>query len=115
MQQAILDGVDVINFSISGGGSPYSDPVEQAFLDAYQAGVFVAASAGNSGPAADTVDHRGPWVTTVAASNTDRFFLSDLTLKAGSAKLKLTGASITEGIFSPTPVVQAKDFDPSGD
>jgi hypothetical protein len=59
VQQAILDGVDVINFSISGGGSPYSDPVEQAFLDAYQAGVFVAASAGNSGPAADTVEPPG--------------------------------------------------------
>ena len=34
--------------------SPYSDPVELAFLDAYDAGIFVAASAGNSGPGAGT-------------------------------------------------------------
>jgi uncharacterized repeat protein (TIGR01451 family) len=116
VQQAILDGVDVINFSISGGSNPYADVVEQAFLDAYGAGVFVAASAGNSGPAADTVDHRGPWVTTVAASHTNRFFLSEVTLQAGGgATLRLIGASITDGIAVATPVVQAKDFDPSAD
>ena len=40
--------------------NPYSDPVELAFLDAYDAGVFVAASAGNSGPGADTTDHARP-------------------------------------------------------
>ncbi len=56
------DGVNVINFSISGGGDPYSDPVELAFLDAYNAGISVNASAGNSGPAAATTDHGGPWV-----------------------------------------------------
>ena len=51
VQKAITDGVNVINFSISGGDNPYGDAVELAFLDAYNAGVFVAASAGNSGPA----------------------------------------------------------------
>ena len=111
IQQAILDGVNVINFSISGGANPYSDVVEQAFLDAYNAGIFVAASAGNSGPAADTTDHRGPWVTTVAASTTNRFFLSHLTVQAnGGATLNLTGASITEGISVATPVVLASDL-----
>jgi subtilisin family serine protease len=115
VQQAISDGVDVINFSISGGGSPYADAVELAFLDAYNAGVFVAASAGNSGPAPETTDHRGPWVTTIAASHTNRFFLSHLSVTAdGGATLELTGASITEGIHVATPVVQAKDFDPDG-
>ncbi len=50
IQQAVIDGVDVINFSISGGADPFSDPVELAFLDAYAAGIDVNASAGNSGP-----------------------------------------------------------------
>ena len=50
VQAAIGDGVNVINFSIGGGSSPYSDISELAFLDAYNAGVFVAASAGNGGP-----------------------------------------------------------------
>lgn len=110
VQKAITDGVDVINFSISGGGNPYADAVELAFLDAYNAGVFVAASAGNSGPTADTVDHRGPWVTTVAASTTDRHFLNDLTVMGDNGDtLALTGASITAGIGAFTPVVIAGD------
>ncbi len=74
VQEAIRDGVNAINFSISGGTNPYSDVVELAFLDAYAAGVFVAASAGNSGPTPETTAHRGPWVTTVAASTQDRSF-----------------------------------------
>lgn len=110
VQQAILDGVDVINFSISGGERPYESAVEQAFLDAYAAGVFVAASAGNSGPGADTVAHRGPWVTTVAASTKDRSFQSSLHLAAsGGAVLDLAGASIGAGIASAALVVVAAD------
>ncbi len=46
----MADGVDVINFSISGTQTNFRDPVEIAFLFAADAGVFVAASAGNSGP-----------------------------------------------------------------
>ncbi len=67
VSQAISDGVNVINFSISGGAQPYSDPVELAFLDATNAGISVNAAAGNSGPGAGTSDHGGPWVTTVGA------------------------------------------------
>ena len=111
IQQAVLDGVDVINYSISGGEQPYADAAELAFLDAYAAGVFVAASAGNSGPDADTVAHRGPWVTTVGASITNRLFLSILRLVAENGdELELTGTTITDGIDTLTPVV----FPPSG-
>ena len=106
VQQAILDGVDVINYSISGGTSPYTDPVELAFLDAYQAGVFVAASAGNEGPAAGTVNHLSPWVTTVAASTQRREFRSALTVTAGEESFTADGASITAGV-GPAPVVLA--------
>jgi len=110
VEQAILDKVDVINFSISGGNNPYSDIVEQAFLEAYENGVFVATSAGNSGPGADTVSHRGPWVTTVAASTSDRHFLSTVTLVANNGDtLKLVGATVTAGVTSPLPVVFATD------
>src|SRR5207249_7633562 len=61
VNQAIADGVDVINFSISGGANAYTDAVELTFLDAYAAGIIVNASAGNSGPAAATSDHAGGW------------------------------------------------------
>ncbi|MDQ7908509.1 S8 family serine peptidase [Phytohabitans sp. ZYX-F-186] len=106
--QAVLDGVDVINYSISGGASPFTDPAELAFLDAYAAGVFVAASAGNSGPGSATTDHVSPWVTTVAASTQTREFNSSLTLTSGGDTLTLKGASITAGVTAQTPVVLAE-------
>jgi len=105
--EAILDGVDVINFSISGGTDPSTDPVELAFLDAYAAGVFVAASAGNEGPGASTANHLSPWVTTVAASTQTREFASTLTLSAaGGDTFTADGASITASA-GPLPVVMA--------
>ena len=108
VQQAILDGVNVINFSISGGAQPYSDAVELAFLDAVNAGISVNASAGNSGPGAGTSDHGGPWTTTVGASTGPRQFGSTLHLTAdGGASLDIPGITLTTGISSPTPVVMA--------
>ncbi|WP_328474566.1 S8 family serine peptidase [Actinoplanes sp. NBC_00393] len=82
---AVADGVDVINYSISGSTSSFVDPVELAFLNAANAGVFVAASAGNSGPAAGTVAHNSPWVTTVAASTHDRGYEKSVTLGNGTS------------------------------
>ncbi|MDD0859117.1 S8 family serine peptidase [Arthrobacter alpinus] len=69
INQAILDGVDVLNYSISGSTTSTTDPVSLAFLSATSAGIFVAASAGNSGPTAGTVNHGAPWLTTVAATS----------------------------------------------
>ncbi len=65
IDQAVADGVDVINYSVSGTSTNFRDPVEISFMYAANAGVFVAASAGNSGPTTSTVAHpaRGspPW------------------------------------------------------
>ena len=102
VQQAILDGVNVINFSISGGAQPYSDPVELAFLDAVNAGISVNASAGNSGPGAGTSDHGGPWTTTVGASTGPRQFASTLHLTAdGGASLDIPGITLNGGHLQP--------------
>ena len=102
--EAIYDGVDVINFSISGGSNPFTDAAELAFLDAYQAGVVVAASAGNSGPGAGTTDHVSPWVITVGASTQTREFTSELTVTNGPATFETVGASLTQGA-GPFPIV----------
>lgn len=112
VNQAILDGVDVINFSISGGEQPYSDPVSLAFLDAYNAGIFVAASAGNAGPTANSVGHREPWTTTVAASTSNRQFQATVSLSASNGATRvLTGASVMTGLPTPASVV----VPPNGD
>ena len=61
--------MDVLDYSIgSTQESSQVDPIALAFLSASSAGVFVAASAGNSGPGASTLDNATPWITTVAAS-----------------------------------------------
>lgn len=115
--EAIIDGVDVINFSISGGTDPFTDPVELAFLDAYAAGVVVSASAGNDGPGAGTANHLSPWVTTVAASTQTREFATTLNLTADNADtFSADGASITAGVGT-FPVVRAQDvagYNPTG-
>src|SRR5204863_7292806 len=83
IDQAVADGVDVINYSISGSTSSNVDAVEVAFLFAADAGVFVAASAGNSGPTVSTVAHNSPWVATVAAGTHDRHYPAGVTLGNG--------------------------------
>ncbi len=101
---AVADGVDVINYSISGSNSPI-DPVSQAFMRAARAGVFVATSAGNDGPGVSTVSKNYPWVTTVANGTHDRDIQTTVTLGNGQ---KYTGAGIGSG--TPTaPLILAVD------
>ncbi|MCR2817970.1 S8 family serine peptidase [Microbacterium sp. zg.Y1090] len=107
VEQTILDGVDVINYSISGSASVYTDAVGLAFLDAYAAGIAVHASAGNSGPGASTANHAGPWLTTVAASTLDRAFTTTLELSStDGGTLTKSGATVTQGV-TDAPVVRA--------
>ncbi len=103
IDQAVADGVDVINFSISGSQTNFRDPVEIAFLNAAGAGVFVAASAGNSGPATSTVAHPGPWLTTVAAGTHNRDGQGSVTLGNGAT---YNGASVATPV-GPAPLVDA--------
>lgn len=70
IDQAVVDGVDVLNYSI-GNSQAINSPVYNASLSAANAGVFFSASAGNSGPTAATVSNIAPWIATVAASTYD--------------------------------------------
>jgi len=90
---AVEDGVDVINYSVGGGaGMPGADEI--AFLFAADAGIFVATSAGNSGPGPATLGNPAtmPWLTTVAASTQPRFFDGYILLGNGQV---YQGASLT--------------------
>ncbi|MFW8590436.1 S8 family serine peptidase [Glaciecola sp. 2405UD65-10] len=70
IDQAVIDGVDVINYSI-GNSANLNTPVYNASLAAAEAGVFFAGSSGNSGPDASTASNIAPWITTVGASTYD--------------------------------------------
>ncbi len=93
IDQAVSDGVDVINYSVgpTGGDTDIIDPIAVEFLNAAAAGVFIAAAAGNDGPTSATASNVSPWVTTAAASTWQN---SDGTVVLGNGK-KILGVSFT--------------------
>jgi hypothetical protein len=105
IDEAVRDGVNAINFSISGATNTTNDIVEQAFYRAALAGVFVAAAAGNDGPT-NTVNHPSPWLATVAAATHDRLMAGDVTLGSGA---KYTGASLNVNPLGSAPLIRAED------
>jgi len=118
VNQVVIDagnlpnGIASLNFSISGGGDPYNDTVELGFLAAVEAGIYVAASAGNSGPTASTVAHLGPWVSTTAASTHSRQIsntLADITSDSASLGA-LSGLGFTSS-YGPATIVNSADFE----
>jgi subtilisin family serine protease len=104
INDAVLDGVDVLNYSIGGTSeSSVLDPVSMAFRGAANANVFVANSAGNSGPGASTLDHPAPWVTTVAAATFRRAFQA---VELGNGA-RYVGASTTGPLTTAAPIATA--------
>lgn len=121
IEDAITDGVDVINYSIgsSVGGFPWENPIEMAFLAARESGVSVAASAGNSysprnpGTYRGAIDHLSPWLTSVAATTHGRKIQvegKELNGFAGGEQLPeiIIGDGLTKGYSGP--VVSAKEY-----
>lgn len=103
IDQAVADGVDVINFSISGTTNNFLSAVEVAFLNAADAGVFVATSAGNSGPTVGTVAHPSVWATTVAAGTHNRNGEGSVTT---GDNVTHTGASYSSALAS-SPIIDS--------
>ena len=114
IDQAIADGVDVINYSI-GSSSPsdlWNDFDALGFLNARAAGIFVATSNGNDGPGFATTGSPAdaPWLTSVGASTHDRHgftTLTDLTSSEGELS-DLKGKSLS-GPLPTTEIVSASD------
>ncbi len=95
IDQAVADGVDVINYSV-GGGANLLNVDALSYLFAADAGVFVAVSAGNDGPGPETIGgpSDAPWVTAVGANTQRRLFQGTIRLDNGRS---FKGASITRG------------------
>jgi hypothetical protein len=119
VDQIILDGlVDVINHSIGSStpinSSPWDDSGQLIWLAAREAGITVANSAGNNGPAPSTLGSAGaPWMTNVAAFTHDRMietkFLNDFSGGDSAAPEDLEGRSVSAG-YGPASIVYAGDF-----
>ncbi|MGC4812837.1 S8 family serine peptidase [Micromonospora sp. DT228] len=100
---AVADGVQVLNFSIGSdlGDWEANTPIGTAFLNATLAGVFVAASAGNTGIVSGAISNAAPWVTTVGAAVTN---LDEATVKLGDGT-KLVGGSLDALPAGDAPMV----------
>ena len=97
VNQAIIDGTDVLNYSISGPDNPWNNVVDAAFLAAYEAGIFVSASAGNDGPGAGTVAKTAPWNAAVASTNSPRLIAHDVSIVGDSVPEDLVGLAGVPG------------------
>ena len=71
IEDAIADGVDIINYSVGTTSGGPADLDALALLAGADAGVLAVVAAGNGGPEAGTIESPGssPWVLTVAASS----------------------------------------------
>jgi len=121
LEDAVSDGVDVINYSISGGGDPWASSTEQGFLAAQEAGIFSSVSAGNSGPEANTTSKNAPWYTVVGASTHGREVAFEKEIGAftgGDTELAAISGNSASGAITAS-IVWAGDYanpnDPDGD
>jgi subtilisin family serine protease len=112
IDQAVSDGVDVINYSVGSVFESSEDsPIQLAFLSAASAGIFVSTAGGNSGPDASSLDNTAPWTTTVAASTIAPYLA---TVKLGNGHV-YAGASVTVGTaVGPKPLVRSGDVAAAG-
>eukprot|EP01018_Ginkgo_biloba_P026300 Gb_06235 [translate_table: standard] len=89
VDKAVEDGVDILSLSLGPSRIPRFAPVvflsllDIELLFALKAGVFVVQAAGNEGPYSSTVRSFSPWITTVAASLTDRSYNNNIQLGEG--------------------------------
>ena len=71
IEDAVEDGVDIINYSIGDDNSSLDDPDDLALLAASDAGILSVVAAGNEGPTPETILSPGgtPWVLTAGATS----------------------------------------------
>lgn len=96
LDQAIADRVDVINYSIGGPprdpwaslrGGGQGSPDARIMLEARRLGIVVVVSAGNDGPAPQTLlsPANAPWVLAVANTTHQRRFVNPVLALSGGA------------------------------
>ncbi len=114
IDQMIADGVDVVNFSVGSPSpeDPWDSDSQNAWLNARIAGIAVAHSAGNEGPAPATVGSpMNPWMLHVGATTHNRAYPNTLMNMTGgdtTPPADIVGVGFTGG-YGPAPIIYAGD------
>ncbi|KAH7659232.1 Peptidase S8 subtilisin-related protein [Dioscorea alata] len=107
VDKAVEDGVDILSLSIGPSAVPtgpaaFLNILEMELLFAVKAGVLVVQAVGNGGPTPSSVLSFSPWITSVAASTTDRKYNNSIVFGNGQV---FTGTALSlptqEGLFLP--------------
>ena len=108
VDDAVADGVDIINYSLGGDQKDITQPDGLALLNAFEAGVLTVVAAGNDGPSYGTITSpsSAPWVMTVAASSQTGTAFSDAI--SITAPTSLVGdVEMREASFTPPLTVKS--------
>ncbi|XP_058009473.1 subtilisin-like protease SBT2.6 isoform X1 [Hevea brasiliensis] len=113
VDQAVEDGVDILSLSIGPssvppGPSAFLNVLEMELLFATKAGILVVQAAGNGGPSSSSVLSFSPWITSVAASITDRKYNNTIILGNGQS-FSGTGLAPSTAGEAPFPIAAAVD------
>ncbi len=125
LEQAVIDQVDVVNYSIGGSaGNPWN--AAAAFLPLWENDIAFVTSAGNSGPDLETVGNpaNAPWVMTVGNSTHDRLIsnsatvgsIADIAVVPGGGPeitSNITGSAVRVDSVSPNNLLACEPL-PSG-
>jgi minor extracellular serine protease Vpr len=109
VDEAIEDGMDVLNLSLGGAYHGNNDLLARGLDNAVDAGVVVAVAAGNSGPGQGTLESpgRARKIITVGGSTNQHFVGQPFTYPAGGGTT--IGAAV--GDFPPLPTGSYNLFD----
>jgi subtilisin family serine protease len=123
LEQAIEDGVDIINYSIGSSpsdpwitiGQPQSTSFAELFLNLRSAGIMPVTSAGNSGGdglATISTPANAPWMLSVANTTHSRVLANRATVAGRSNLVALGGSGPDMNNDLSAPVQVAEDVDP---
>ncbi len=128
VNDAVADGMDVVNLSLGGPAvNPAFDPEQQVIANAVALGVVAVVAAGNNGargPGSITSPGTSPAVITVGATSHVRTLLNALRIQSDSQPLPPpldtieflpgNGAPLAQRL-GPLPLVSITELDPSGE
>lgn len=125
INQAVLDGMQILNISIGGSEDSASlgDAVDTAINNATKAGVLVVVAAGNEGPTTQTISTPGIFANALTVGSTDggRSLYSKVSINDGAetysypagliglTNTSVKGHIVIAGSDSPNPIIYSCD------